>query len=128
MSQLTTGPGMHPPELAPSDVRAEAPTLARVAGAVGLFCLTAGVISIIMAGYGRGILGEGGGYLAAALGVTGLLIHATRDADVEVRRLYGGLAAALLLTAVVVSLYPGKPAGTTEGRVGYYLIPWGAGA
>ena len=92
MSQLTTE---HPPEYAPSDVRADAPTLARIAGMTGLFALTVGVVSVVAAQWGRGIAGEGFGYLLAAVGVVGLFAHAARDSDVEVRRLYGALAAAI---------------------------------
>jgi ABC-type transport system involved in multi-copper enzyme maturation permease subunit len=127
MSQLTTEPAS-PRDWAPSDVRAEAPTAARVAGAVGLFLLTAGVVAVIAQQYGRGLLGEGLGYLFAAVGVAGLFVHASRDIDVEVRRLYGLLAALLLLVAVVVSLYPHKAPGEAERHVGSLLMPWGVGA
>ena len=99
MSQTATE---HPPEFAPSDVRAEAPTLARHRRVIGLFALTVGVVSVIAAQYGRGIVGEGFGYLMAAVGVVGLFVHAARDSDLEVRRLYGALAAALLIAAVVI--------------------------
>lgn len=123
MSQLITEP---PPEFAPSDVRAEAPTLARIAGMTGLFSLTVGVVSVIAAQWGRGLAGEGFGYLMAAFGVVGLFVHAARDTDPEVRRLYGGLAAALLLAAVVIGVFPHKPAGGGERAVGAWL-PYGVG-
>ncbi len=119
MSQVT-------PELAPSDVRAEAPTAARVAGMAGLFSLTVGVVSVVAAQWGRGIAGEGFGYLMAAFGVVGLFVHAARDADLEIRRLYGALAAALLIAAVVVGVIPIKTPGGGEREVGAWL-PYGVG-
>jgi hypothetical protein len=119
MSELT-------PELAPSDVRAEAPTLARIAGMAGLFALTVGVVSVIAAQWGRGIAGEGFGYLLAAFGVVGLFVHAARDTDLEVRRLYGALAAALLIAAIVIGIYPHKPAGGGTRILGEWL-PYGVG-
>lgn len=117
-----------PTELAPSDVRPEVPTISRIAGGFGLFAVTAGIVSVIAAQYGRGLFGEGLGYLLAAFGVTGLLLHAARDADIEVRRLYGVLAAALLAIAIVASVFPHKPGGTAEAQVGSLFLPWGAGA
>jgi hypothetical protein len=119
MSQLT-------PELAPSDVRAEAPTVARVAGMTGLFSLTVGVVSVIAAQWGRGIAGEGFGYILAAFGVVGLFVHAARDSDVEIRRLYGGLAVVLLLAAVVVGVIPIKAPGGGDREFGAWL-PYGVG-
>jgi len=123
MNTITEPP---PPELAPSETQAETPMFARIGGATGLFLLTAGVVSVIAAQYGRGLLGDGLGYFVACLGLFGLLVHAGSDSDIEVRRLYGGLATALLLAAVVVSLYPFKPPGGTESKMGALMLPYGA--
>lgn len=123
MSQTATD---HPPEYAPSDVRADAPTIARVAGMTGLFALTVGVVSVVAAQWGRGIAGEGFGYLMAAAGVVGLFAHAARDSDLEVRRLYGALAAALLIAAVVIGVFPHKPPGGGDRAFGAWL-PYGVG-
>lgn len=126
MSQLTAETET-PTEFAPSETRAVAPVAARLAGAFGLCAATAGVMSIIAAQYGRGgIFGEGGGYLLAALGLACLFIHAVRDADVEVRRVYGGFAVLLLLAAAIASVVPGAPSGGAERSYGYHLLPWGA--
>ena len=113
-----------PPELAPSATAAEPPTVSRVIGLFGLFAAVAGAVTLVAKGYDRGILPEGAGYVLALFGLLGLLVHAARDGEQEVRRLYGGLAAALLLTAVVVGLIPGGP----NKAMGYFLLPWGAGA
>ncbi len=127
MSQPTANSGnvYAPPELAPSETAIEVPQLSRLVGMVGLFCLTAGVVSIVAAQYGRGWLGEGVGYLLGVLGLAGLLIHATRDADLEIRRVYGLFALVLLAAAVVISVYPGKTGASAEGHVGAWLLPWG---
>lgn len=121
MSQLTTDEP-HAPELAPSDTRAEPPTGTRFLGAAGLFLLTAGAITLVVGQYKAVLLSEGWGYLLTMIGLAALLIHAARDNDIEVRRLYGGFAAALLVGAVVTSLYPGKAGGS----VGAYFLPYGA--
>jgi ABC-2 type transport system permease protein len=120
-SELATGA-----ELAPSETRVAAPVAARVAGAFGLCAVTAGAVSVIASQYRPVILGQGGGTLMAALGLTGLFLHAVRDTDAEVRRGYGAFAALLLLAAAVVSVVPGAPSGGAEKSVGYYLLPWGA--
>lgn len=113
-----------PPELAPSATAAEAPTVSRVAGLAGLFAAVAGAVTLIAKGYDRGILPEGVGYLLALFGLLGMLVHAARDGDLEVRRLYGLFAALLIVGGVVAGLYPGGP----DRRVGALLLPWGAGA
>ncbi|MFO0848944.1 MAG: hypothetical protein U0871_10390 [Gemmataceae bacterium] len=127
MSQLTTDEP-HAPELAPSDVRAETPTGTRFLGAVGLFLLTTGAVTVIASQYRPVVLPEGAGYLALMAGLAALLVHAARDNDVEVRRLYGGFAAALLIGAVIASLYPGKPGGVGDRQVGAFFLPYGAAA
>lgn len=119
MSQFTS-------EQAPSDVREGAPTGARIAGMVGLFLFTVGVVSAIAAEFNRGLFGAGAGYLLGTLGLIGLFFHATRDTDLEIRRLYGLFAVAWLVFGVVLALYPGKPEGGTVREVGYYL-PWAVG-
>jgi hypothetical protein len=120
---MSTAPD-NPPELAPSATAAEPPTVSRVFGLAGLFAAVAGGVTLVAKSYDRGILPEGAGYLLALFGVLGMLVHAARDGDVEVRRLYGLFAAVLLVVAVVVGFYPGGP-----GRaVGALFLPWGAGA
>ena len=91
-------------ETAPSDVRPPAPTAARVVGMVGLFLAAAGLVSVIASWFGRGLFGEATGYLIAVFGLAGLYFHATRDSDQEVRRVYGALAAFLMLLALVAGI------------------------
>ena len=103
----------------PSDTKDVVPHLSRLAGMVGLFLLTVGTASVVAEGYGRGPLGAAYGYLAGTVGLALLLIHALRDSDVEIRRMYGGFGLFLLVTGVLVSVVPG------DGKLGAYLLPWG---
>ena len=112
----------------PSATRADTPTLTRTVGAIGLALVTAGVVSVVAAGNGRSTLfGEGYGYLAGVTGLALLFVHALRDGDPDIRRAYGGLAAALLLGAVVLAVFPAmQPTG--ERKAGALLLPWGVAA
>ncbi len=121
MSSVVTDP---PPELAPSATRAEPPTVARVVGLAGLFAAVAGAVTLVARANDRGLLPEGAGYLLGLFGLLALLIHAARDGDLEVRRLYGLLAVVLIGVGVVVGLIPGG----TPRAYGNFLLPWGAGA
>lgn len=113
-----------PPELAPSATATEPPTASRVIGLFGLFATVAGAVTLVAKGYDRGLLPEGVGYLLGLFGLLGMLVHAARDGDLEVRRLYGLLAGLLIAGGLIASLIPGGP-----NRVyGYHLLPWGAGA
>lgn len=109
-------------ELSPSENQDVVPHLSRIAGMIGLFLLTIGTASVIAAErYERGPLGAGYGYLAGTVGLALLLIHALRDSDVEIRRMYGGFGLFLLAVGVLVSVLPGGEAG----KVGDNLLPWG---
>jgi len=113
------------PEAAPSGTAAEVPAASRVLGAVGLLLAVLGTASVIAAGYGRGILPVGAGYFAAVLGTAAMLIHALRDGEIEMRRLYGALAVVLVVLALGAGLYPGE--GDSGKVYGKYLLPWGIG-
>jgi ABC-2 type transport system permease protein len=113
-------------EQAPSETRAEPPTVTRyLIGFGGLFVATVGVVSVFAAGYGRGLFGAEFGYLFAAVGTAMLLFHALRDGDLEIRRAYGAVGAALLLVAVGVGVFPAKPEGSDVSVAGHLLLPWG---
>lgn len=127
MSPLTTDEP-HAPELAPSEVRVVPPTATRVLGGFGLFFLSVGTVAVIARQYQYGLLPESWGYVIGMIGLTALFVHAARDNDIEIRRLFGGFAAAVLIGAVITSLYPGKPGGASSGSVGAYFLPYGAAA
>ena len=109
----------------PSDAAADIPAVSRLVGMVGLMAAAGGVVTVVASQYGPRWLPEGAGYLLAALGVACLFYHAIRDADPEVRRVYGAAAGVLLLAALVLAVVPGRAAGE-DRQLGYYLLPWGA--
>jgi ABC-2 type transport system permease protein len=116
-------------EFAPSDVTADEPTFARMIGGLGVALATLGTVAVIANQFGPRWIGPGMGYFLGAVGVAAMLYHAVRDADLEFRRAYGFLAVALLLVAAVLFVVPGRPEGTDVARrLGYYFLPWGAGA
>src|SRR5947208_552565 len=112
-------------ELAPSALRADEPGTARLVGLVGLFAVIVGVAVVVMNWYAAKsamaprLIPTPWGYVFVILGVGGLLFHAARDPDVQIRRTYGAFGGLLVLVAVVLSLYP------AEGRMGGWLMPWG---
>ena len=111
---------------APSELRADEPTFARLLGLAGLGLTVLGSAAVIANQYGPRFVGTSGGIVFAFFGILALLFHAFRDGDVEFRRLYSFAGLALLVVALGVSLLPGKPAGdSVERQVGYYLMPWG---
>lgn len=112
-------------EFSPSDVRADEPLGARAMGLAGLGATTLGVAAVIANQYSPRWIPEGIGYLLAVLGVVSLLYHAIRDGDIEIRRLYGALGGALILTGLVVSILPGRPGEGMTSTYGYHFLPWG---
>jgi ABC-2 type transport system permease protein len=111
-------------EFSPSDVRADEPLAARVFGLAGLGATTLGVAAVIANQYSPRWIPEGWGYLLAVLGVVLLLYHAIRDGDLEIRRIYGGLGGLLMVTAIALSVVPGKAAEATAAVSGHYFLPW----
>jgi hypothetical protein len=113
-----------PPENAPSAVRPDEPTGARVIGGLGLIAATCGVIAWI-ANVAMGprwlIPSVSAAVLVSLVGVVAMLYHAAGDRDLQVRRFYGGVGLLALLAAVVVSLIPAGPAG----QLGYFFLPYG---
>lgn len=118
-----------PPETAPSAVLSDAPGLARVVGFVGLFALVLGlVVWVSNLAVGPRWMGTGWSYFLVPLGLALMLYHAARDAEVDVRRMYGALAAIWLVLAVAAALVPAPvfSSGVTKA-VGGNLVPYGIG-
>ncbi|CAN5560665.1 hypothetical protein BH11PLA2_BH11PLA2_04430 [soil metagenome] len=97
-------PSTSRPELAPSEVRTDEPTLARLLGAAGLAAALLGSIAIIANEFGPRFVGKGGGYCFAILGFAAMLYHAMRDSDIEFRRAYTWMAYVLLALFAVIGL------------------------
>src|SRR4051812_31260437 len=110
-------------EVAPSALREDEPSLARLVGIVGLFAVFGGVLVIVLNKW----LGPRALPMAAStwffvLGVACLLSHAARDADTQIRRTYGAVGGLLVVLAVGLSLIP------YEGQVGTLFLPLAAPA
>jgi gliding motility-associated transport system permease protein len=99
-----TTDGYHSPfgqELAPSAVRADEPGSARLVGMVGLCATFAGVLIVLLNWImGPRVLPMSASTWFFIVGVAGLLFHAARDADVQMRRTYGAVGALLVILAI----------------------------
>ncbi len=95
-------------ESAPSVVRQSEPTLARMAGMVGLFLLAFGLFLAVrdLRSPGSWFFGLWWGILFATTGVGGMLYHAASDSELQIRRSYGLLAGLLLLAGALLSVVP----------------------
>lgn len=124
----TAGTAAVPQEYAgPSNLVVEGSAVARMVGFVGLFLLVLGTVVVVATratGQAR-LLPEGWGFVFAGAGLVMMLYHAVTDGEQEVRRMYGMLAAALLVLAIGAALLPGPFKGDGDKVTGYYLLPWG---
>src|SRR5438128_3772203 len=109
-----------PRESMPSQVRADEPMLARWIGFGGLGLLTLGVCIFILQAKGRSsALSEFLWPLLAVSGLGGILFHALRDVDLQVRRTYGSIGYAWLGLGFTLSALPIK------GPAGALFLPYG---
>ncbi|MBX9582859.1 MAG: ABC transporter permease [Gemmataceae bacterium] len=131
MSTTTTDPlaPPRPAETAPSAVLSDAPSLARVVGFVGLFLLLLGVIVwVTNQALGPRWLGPGWSYFLIPGGLALMFYHAVRDAEPDVRRMYGASAALWLVLAVGAAVVPGPVFAAAPAKVvGHNLVPYGVG-
>jgi ABC-2 type transport system permease protein len=113
-----------PPETAPSVLRADQPTTGRAVAVVALFAAAVGAFALIMTARGfRPLIGVPGAVLFLAAGVAGLLYHAAGEKDMQLRRIYGVVGAALLAAGILLRLLP-----IPEGQVGGLFLPAGVPA
>ena len=116
------------PEVAPSQVSAEEPSLARLLGWVGFLAAGGGLIILLLNHFlGPRLLTPPYGWFMLAVGVPLVFFHALNDRDETIRRAYGfalgyGLviAAAVLLILDWVRPAP-APEDLTARRVGLFL-------
>src|SRR5947209_19959550 len=91
-------------ETAPSLVRADDPTVARWLGLIGLLLVTVGSGALVATALGRGSwVGPIWGSLCSVTGMALLLFHATVDAELQIRRIYGVLGYLWLAAALVAT-------------------------
>jgi ABC-type transport system involved in multi-copper enzyme maturation permease subunit len=116
-------------ERAPSLVRPDQGTVARVIALIALFPLTLGAAALFFGTIGRSITGRGylispsWGVLLLVLGLAGILYHAFNEKDLQYRRLYWVVGLALLAAGVVLRLLPSE-----AGLGGQTFLPYGAPA
>lgn len=105
--------GYHSPfgqELAPSDLRADEPKVARFIGMAGLCATVVGSAVILMNLWAQTknapprLISTPWGYVFSIFGVAGLLYHAARDNDLQIRRTYGLVGGALVLAGIGLSV------------------------
>jgi hypothetical protein len=107
-------------EAAPSVMREEEPTAARVVGFIGLMLVALGGVALLLNAVGwASRIGTGPGSFLAIAGLACLLFHAARDADLQIRRTYGVIGLLWLVAAITVTVWP------VGGRVGVLFLPWG---
>jgi ABC-type transport system involved in multi-copper enzyme maturation permease subunit len=107
-------------ETAPSLVVERQPVVARIFGLAGLMLVVLGTLALVINAAGQASrLPPTLASLFLILGIAGMLVHATVDAEQQIRRAYGALGLLLLAAGAAVSLLPIK------GPVGTQFLPWG---
>jgi ABC-2 type transport system permease protein len=92
-------------ERAPSILREDEPSFARIVGMAGLTVALFGVMAIaVTVSGGKGPFGIGWGSFFLAWGIAGLLFHAAADKELQIRRSYSLLGVLLLIGGVVFSV------------------------
>jgi ABC-type transport system involved in multi-copper enzyme maturation permease subunit len=114
-------PGWHAPdELAPSVVREDEPTLARIIGFGGLLLVTVGCAALLAKAIGRNVwVSPAWGIASLVTGLGAMLFHAALDKDLQYRRAYGTLGFGLLLAGFLCSLIP------VDNQVSALFMPYG---
>jgi ABC-type transport system involved in multi-copper enzyme maturation permease subunit len=121
-------------ELAPSELRADEPSFARFVGMISLGAVAVGTAVLMFNTRGPRLIGPIWGYFLVPFGLAGLLFHAARDADLQIRRTYGMLGGFLpIAVGIIASLVPiGGPVGRLFLPVGvpalllglFFLLPF----
>jgi ABC-2 type transport system permease protein len=107
-------------EKAPSAMRAQSTTIARMLGLCGLALATLGGVAWIAMSLGNASrIGPFWSTFCLIVGFAFLLIHAAVDVDVQIRRTYGVFGYVLIAAAIVVGVFPIK------GPVGALFVPYG---
>lgn len=108
-------------EYAPSQMASNDAGFLRTVGLIGvaLFVMGLSVALLNMLGKPR-LLTQSQGLVAMALGLLAMFVHAVRDADPQVRRLYGAFGALLVVVTAVLAAVP------VSGQYGGLFFPTGA--
>jgi ABC-type transport system involved in multi-copper enzyme maturation permease subunit len=108
---------------APSLVRRDDPSFARVIGMLGAACVIFGGMALILNRGGKVTpLGNGWASFFLAVGLGGLLVHAAFDWDVQFRRIYMAFAYLALVVGVFVSFLPYPQKAGDQFGLGFGLM------
>jgi ABC-type transport system involved in multi-copper enzyme maturation permease subunit len=94
-------------ENAPSETRQDEPFLPRLLGFLGLAGVALGIVIVIANNkLGPRWIPASRGYVLIVIGTVMMLFHAFRESEIQLRRAYGFLGYALLLTPIVTAFIP----------------------
>jgi ABC-type transport system involved in multi-copper enzyme maturation permease subunit len=112
-------------ETAPSSLRPDEPRLARWIGSVGLLFIALAFFAwFFSARAGESRIGPGTRIFLLAAGLMGVLFHASRDADLQMRRTYGLVGLLLLIASgALASISVGGTVGALFLPYGYLCLP-----
>jgi ABC-type transport system involved in multi-copper enzyme maturation permease subunit len=107
-------------ETPPSMLRPEEPRLARWVGSIGLVLVALAAFALLFQAWGgTSRLGPGLRIFLFAVGMAGLLFHASREPDLQLRRTYGLAGVLFLVIAGVLA------AITVDGKPAALFMPYG---
>ena len=97
------------PETAPSIMRDDRPTVARVVAMIGAFLILLGLIPIVapLMKLEKPVIGMWTSFFSISTGLLLVFFHAFVDQDRIFRRLYAGMGLIAIAVAVLVRVWPG---------------------
>ncbi len=104
------------PEKAPSLMREDQPTVARILAMVGVMLVASGLLSQFASNY---VVSPGWGSFFLSIGLVLILYHAFVDKDLQFRRVYMGLGLLLGALGVLLRILP------LGGGIGGLFLPYG---
>lgn len=114
----------HAPDQAPSIVRQEQPTVARVIALIGLFLILLGLVPVLTALMRTErvpIIGPAWGFVFATTGLLLVICHALVDRDRVFRRMYAYLGLTAIALAILLRVIPSG--GVVGGRFAVVGFP-----
>src|SRR5438128_4038001 len=106
------------PETAPSEMAAEEPSFARLAGSLGLGLAVVGALAVWMNASKPRLIGPTTAIFLTLIGAAAMLYHAARDSDRLVRRAYIILGIIALGVGAALSVLK-------QPTIGEWFLPWG---
>jgi hypothetical protein len=98
------------PEQAPSIVREDQPTVARILAMVGVFLILLGLVPLFSPRMGitNPVVGPWTGFFSATTGLCLILFHAFVERERVFRRMYSGLGLFFIAVALLLRVWPGE--------------------